>query len=129
MIRKALAAVINNPTVPTKTAEEIKIEQLTKLLEKFKKEKTNGGGGGSGGGRDGKRLKKKDRPLLCDPDPSFNQYCSICGVNDNHGNDECALKHVKYWRSGATYGNRCGCSKNNLHKWHLSVKGQPVNYN
>ena len=39
MIRRVLAAVTNKQTAPTKTAEEIRIEQLTKLLEKFKKEK------------------------------------------------------------------------------------------
>lgn len=115
LLRQVLATLINNTPAPQKTAEEKKIDELTKLLAAAKK---NGPGG----------RKKKDRPLSYDPDPNCKFYCSLCGVNETHPNDLCEMKHVKWWKPGKTFDNRCGCSKKNLHKWHLGVKGQPVQH-
>ena len=120
-LRVILAAIENKTAAPQKTPQEKLIEQLQKQVAAATK-KNNDGGGGRGG-------KKKDRPLFYDPDPNFKFYCSLCGVNDKHGNDDCTLKHIKWYKPGVTFETRCGCSKKNLYKWHLGVKGQPVQYN
>ena len=80
----------------------------------------------------GNRVRKKWKTAkkVYNPDPTCNKYCNFHGVQADHENGNCPNKEKKYWQAGITFNNRrAGCCKKNLHKWHLGVKGQPVNYN
>ena len=75
-----------------------------------------------------KQTNKEERKLQLPKQKlltKFKFYCSLCGVNCTHNSNKCEFP--KSWHNNAaTFENRMGGSKKNLHLWH--DKDAIVNY-
>ncbi len=123
---KLLAAVETQcKPAPAPKKEESKMSKLVTLLSDIAKKNNNNGG--SGGNRGGNGSGGGRRPKVHRQNPRYKCYCSTHGVNPSHHSDKCT-NPGKHHNKEATYEDRKGGSKLNLHKWHAATAGDRVDY-
>ena len=125
VLTKLLAAVETQcKPAPAPKKEESELSQLVTLLSDIAKKKNNNGGGGNRGGNRG---GGGQRPKFNKPNPRYKYYCSTHGVNPSHHSNKCTNPGAHHNKE-ATYEDRKGGSKLNLHKWHAATTGDRVDY-
>ena len=118
LIKTLLAATDLQCTPAPKKEENSDLAKLVTILTDI----TNKNGG-SGGGN-----KRKENTDFYDPHPRWKFYCSTHGVNPSHDDKDCKRRGSNS-KEGATFEDKKGGSKKNLHKWHAAKKGDRVDYN
>ena len=126
ILAKLLAAVETQcKPAPAPKKEESEMSKLVTLLSDIvKKNNNNGGGSGNRGGNGSGGGKRAE---FYKPKPRYKHYCSTHGVNPSHGSSGCTRRGPNH-KEDATFEDRKGGSKTNLHKWHAATAGDRVDY-